>query len=320
MKKEGAREEAGDSLGGEELLDVGGRVGVVEVLCREAEGVEKTGGGGRRAVRAARLRDEVAQDGDAAAHVDWGLLVEGALWVEVIVEDDGTGHGPQAEEVSLVGREGLDLHHVLAHVGHRRERVCDVILGHRVVLLEEIDGGLREGIHHGRGVGEEERHAVSQLVADGEIHVLLRELHAVQGTPVVAEIVLNSRVHHLRGDDTPDISNPSRDDKPTSEACADSNLGVIEAEHKVEHVCELLGKGLLRGKALLGSLLAQSKEQLREALLCESVPRSAHHGRDQRMDGDAHRGKGRSRRTPSACPPREGQRSMQILRFRGLVR
>lgn len=72
--------------------------------------------------------------------------------------------------------------------------ICTTIVAYR---REEFGRGLREDLHHGGGVGEKQGHTVGQLISDLDVGILLGQLHAVEGTAVVGEVVLNGGVHHL---------------------------------------------------------------------------------------------------------------------------
>lgn len=150
--------------------------------------------------------------------------------MEMVVEDDAADHGAQAEHVRVLALKPAspqsaapveDIHsvanaretesyrdgdrrnalsgvdHGLADVGHGAETGGDVVLEVRV-LVHELARRVVDDVHHRRRVREEERHLVRQLVADRQLMVLLRHLHTVQAAPVVREVVLDRRVHHLR--------------------------------------------------------------------------------------------------------------------------
>ena len=63
--------------------------------------------------------------------------------------------------------------------------------------IKEVSSCFGEDLHHGSGVGEEQGHAVGELISDLDVGVLLREFHAVECSSVVREVVLDSGVHHL---------------------------------------------------------------------------------------------------------------------------
>mmetsp|Transcript_117179 Transcript_117179/g.164827 ORF Transcript_117179/g.164827 Transcript_117179/m.164827 type:complete len:260 (-) Transcript_117179:403-1182(-) len=213
------------------MLYVGGRVSVRQVDGCESQGVQQAVGW---------ASGVVLQYSDAALDVNRRALVEGTLGVQVVIQNDGASHTSQAEHVRAGCLVLLPLHHFVANVCHRSESVGDVVPGHTVTGRKELHRRLVDDVHHGRGVGEEERHPVRQLVADADVEVLLRELHAVEGAPVVGEVVLDRRVDHLE---------------------------VVKAQDEVEDVSQLLGQRLEVCKAGLGVVLAECHQKLGEAVL-----------------------------------------------------
>ena len=139
----------------------------------------------KRKKREEKREKKKTSDGDSR------LLAESTLRVKVIVQDNSSGHTTKTEHVGVVGVEPLVGHHVLANGSHQSQSSGQVVLRDRAVLGQKVGGGLVDNVHHGGRVSEEERHAVSKLVLNGDLSVvLLGKLHAVQGTTVVGEIVL----------------------------------------------------------------------------------------------------------------------------------
>ena len=135
-----------------------------------------------------KKKKKKTSDGDSR------LLAESTLRVKMIVQNNSTSHTTKTEHVGVVGVEPLVSNHILANRSHQSQSSSQVILRNRAVLRQKVGGGLVDDVHHGSGVGKEERHAVSKFVLDGDFTVvLLGELHAVQGTTVVGEIVLEGR-------------------------------------------------------------------------------------------------------------------------------
>ena len=132
-----------------------------------------------------KRKKEKTSDGDSR------LLAESTLRVKMIIQNNRPSHTTKAKHVSVISGKPLLGHHILTNRSHQSQSSGQVILRNRAVLRQKVGGGLVDDIHHGGGVGKEERHAVGKLVLDGDFSVvLLGELHTVQSTTVVGEIVL----------------------------------------------------------------------------------------------------------------------------------
>mmetsp|Transcript_3767 Transcript_3767/g.5761 ORF Transcript_3767/g.5761 Transcript_3767/m.5761 type:complete len:255 (-) Transcript_3767:123-887(-) len=159
----------------------------------------------------------------------------------MIVQNNSSSHATKAEHVGVVGVEPLVGNHVLADRGHQSQGSGQVILRNRAVLGQKVGGGLVDDVHHGGRVREEEGHAVGQLILDGDLTVvLLGQLHAVQSTTVVGEIVLDGRVQHLQ---------------------------IIKSQNKVKNISKLLSQSLSLLQVGLRIILAKSGKKLGEALV-----------------------------------------------------
>mmetsp|Transcript_20039 Transcript_20039/g.29798 ORF Transcript_20039/g.29798 Transcript_20039/m.29798 type:complete len:217 (-) Transcript_20039:328-978(-) len=204
---------------------------IVKMNGGETKSIEEAIGG---------LTLKLSDCSDTSTHVDWGFLSKSTSRVDVVKQNDGTNHAAQAKHVCLIRLEFFLANHFFAHVGHDLECLGDVVFGDGGVCCQEFGGGVVDYIHHGRWIRKEERHAVGELVLDDNVHVLLRQLHAVKRAAVVREIVLDGWVHHLE---------------------------IVKAQHKVKNFGNLLDERLALLEHYLWVVFAQCSQQLWETFL-----------------------------------------------------
>ena len=205
-------------------------IGIGEMDGSEAKRIQKTVSRCSTAVFLERS--------DTTTHVDGGFLAESASFVNVIEEDDGTNHTTETEHVGLIRGEFLLANHFFTDVGHDLQSGGDALAGDGLMIEDEFGGGAIDHVHHGCGVGEEERHAIGELVLDEDVHVLLLGLHPVEGATVVRKIVLDGRIDHLQ---------------------------VIKAKNEIKDLSDLLDQSLALAEHLFGVVLAECSKEFGES-------------------------------------------------------
>lgn len=178
--------------GGDQGLDGLGCRGIVQVLGIEPQGRDQVG-----CIR----RVSKGMNGlDRVLDVDRRRLVERALGLNVVIDNDRDHHHSQTECCRLGPLIGLLLavvHSVITYSRQRRQTLRDTPAD--TVLSHKLGRHFRHCLEHWCRIGVEHRDVVGELVLVHrrlEIH-LVRQLASGQTATVVGKVVLDLRGLHL---------------------------------------------------------------------------------------------------------------------------